>query len=52
MWFGILKTGAVMSSINTAYKGDFLAHTINLVDSRKLIISESGSTGSRPSRSA
>ena len=40
VWFGILKTGAVMSPINTAYKGDFLAHTINLVDSRMLIISD------------
>lgn len=40
VWFGILKTGAVMSPINTAYKGDFLAHTINLVDSKKLIISD------------
>ena len=25
VWFGILKAGAVMSSINTAYKGDFLS---------------------------
>ncbi len=40
VWFGILKAGAVMSSINTAYKGDFLAHTINLVDSKKLIIAD------------
>ena len=40
VWFGILKTGAVMSPINTAYKGDFLAHTINLVDSKMLIISD------------
>jgi crotonobetaine/carnitine-CoA ligase len=40
VWFGILKAGAVMSPINTAYKGDFLAHTINLVDSRMLIISD------------
>ncbi len=40
VWFGILKTGAVMSPINTAYKGDFLAHTINLVDSNMLIISD------------
>jgi len=41
VWFGILKAGAVMSSINTAYKGDFLAHTINLVESRKLVIADS-----------
>jgi crotonobetaine/carnitine-CoA ligase len=40
VWFGILSTGAVMSPINTAYKGDFLAHTINLVDSKMLIISD------------
>ena len=38
VWFGIIKAGAVMSSINTANKGDFLAHCINLVDSKKLII--------------
>ena len=25
VWYGILKAGAVMSSINTAYKGDFLS---------------------------
>jgi len=40
VWFGILKAGGVMSSINTAYKGDFLAHTINLVEARYLIISD------------
>jgi crotonobetaine/carnitine-CoA ligase len=40
VWFGILKAGAVMSSINTAYKGDFLSWTINLVEARKLIISD------------
>ncbi len=34
VWFGILKAGAVMSSINTAYKGDFLSWTINLVEAR------------------
>jgi crotonobetaine/carnitine-CoA ligase len=39
-WYGILKAGAVMSSINTAYKGDFLSWTINLVEARKLIISD------------
>ncbi len=40
VWFGILKAGAVMSSINTAYKGDFLSWTINLVESKKLVISD------------
>jgi carnitine-CoA ligase len=40
VWFGILKAGAVMSSINTAYKGDFLSWTINLVESKKLFISD------------
>jgi carnitine-CoA ligase len=40
VWFGILKAGAVMSSINTAYKGDFLSWTINLVESRLLVISD------------
>ena len=40
VWFGILKAGAVMSSINTAYKGDFLTWTINLVEARTLFISE------------
>ncbi len=40
IWFGILKAGAVMSSINTAYKGDFLSWTINLVEARKLIVSD------------
>ena len=40
VWFGILKAGGVMSSINIAYKGDFLAHTINLVEAKILIISD------------
>ena len=40
VWYGILKAGGVMSSINTAYKGDFLAHTINLVEAKILIISD------------
>ena len=40
VWFGILKAGAVMSSINTAYKGDFLSWTINLVESKLLVISD------------
>jgi crotonobetaine/carnitine-CoA ligase len=40
VWFGILKAGAVMSPINTAYKGDFLSWTINLVESRTLVIAD------------
>lgn len=40
VWFGILKADAVMSSINTAYKGDFLSWTVNLVEAKKLIISD------------
>ncbi len=40
VWYGILKAGAVMSSINTAYKGDFLSWTINLVEARTLFIAE------------
>ena len=40
VWFGILKAGAVMSPINTAYKGDFLSWTINLVRSRTLFIAD------------
>ena len=40
VWFGILKAGAVMSSINTAYKGDFLSWTINLVEAKKLFVSD------------
>jgi crotonobetaine/carnitine-CoA ligase len=40
VWFGILKAGAVMSSINTAYKGDFLSWTVNLVEAKKLIIAD------------
>ena len=40
-WYGILKAGGVMSSINTAYKGDFLSWTINLVESRTLFIADS-----------
>ena len=39
-WYGILKASAVMSSINTAYKGDFLSWTINLVQARTLFISD------------
>src|SRR5262245_33523183 len=40
VWYGILKAGAVMSSINTAYKGDFLSWTINLVEAKKLVIAD------------
>ena len=40
VWYGILKAGAVMSSINTAYKGDFLSWTINLVEARTLFIAD------------
>ena len=40
VWYGILKAGAVMSPINTAYKGDFLSWTINLVESRTLFIAD------------
>ncbi len=41
VWYGILKAGAVMSPINTAYKGDFLSWTINLVESRLLFVADS-----------
>jgi carnitine-CoA ligase len=41
VWYGILKAGGVMSSINTAYKGDFLSWTINLVESKTLFIADS-----------
>jgi len=40
VWYGILKAGAVMSPINTAYKGDFLSWTISLVESRFLVIAD------------
>ncbi len=40
VWYGILTAGAVMSPINTAYKGDFLSWTIALVEARVLIIAE------------
>ncbi len=48
VWYGILKAGAVMSSINTAYKGDFLSWTINLVEARKLVISDALPGPARP----
>ena len=40
VWYGILKAGAVMSSINPAYKGDFLSWPINLVEAKKLVIAD------------
>ncbi len=40
VWFGILRAGAVMSPINTAYKGDFLSWTIGLVEARVLVIAD------------
>ncbi|MFN8109166.1 MAG: AMP-binding protein [Thermoleophilia bacterium] len=40
VWFGILTAGAVMSPINTAYRGEFLTWCINLVEARLLIISD------------
>jgi len=40
IWFGILKAGAVMSPINTAYKGEFLSWPINLVEAKILIIAD------------
>ena len=41
VWFGILKAGAVMSSINPALKGDFLSWPINLVEAKKLVVADS-----------
>jgi crotonobetaine/carnitine-CoA ligase len=40
VWYGILKAGAVMSSINPALKGDFLSWPINLVEAKKLVIAD------------
>ncbi len=40
VWFGILKAGAVMVPINTAYKGDFLEYIINSSDSKLFFIAE------------
>jgi len=39
-WFGILKMGAVMVPINTAYKMDFLQYIIDSSDSIVLFIAE------------
>jgi carnitine-CoA ligase len=40
VWYGILKAGAVMSSVNPALKGDFLSWPINLVEAKKLVIAD------------
>lgn len=40
VWFGILKIGAVMVPINTAYKMDFLQYIIDSSDSKILFIAE------------
>jgi len=40
VWFGILKAGAVMVPINTAYKADFLQYIIDSSDSKLLFIAE------------
>lgn len=39
-WFGILKMGAVMVPINTAYKMDFLQYIIDSSDAKVLFIAE------------
>ena len=39
-WFGILKAGAVMVPINTAYKMDFLEYIIESSDAEVLFIAE------------
>lgn len=39
-WFGILKMGAVMVPINTAYKMDFLQYIIDSSDATTLFIAE------------
>ncbi len=40
VWFGILKAGAVMVPINTAYKAGFLQYIIDSSDSAALFIAE------------
>jgi crotonobetaine/carnitine-CoA ligase len=40
VWFGILKIGAVMVPINTAYKMDFLQYIIDSSDSKVLFVAE------------
>jgi len=40
VWFGILKMGAVMVPINTAYKMDFLQYIIDSSDSKVIFIAE------------
>lgn len=39
IWFGSAKVGAVEVPINTAYKGEFLRHALDLSDSKILFIS-------------
>jgi len=40
IWYGILKAGAIMAPVNTAYKGDFLQYMIDHPDSKVLFVSE------------
>ncbi|MEE9252555.1 MAG: AMP-binding protein [Thermodesulfobacteriota bacterium] len=40
VWFGILKLGAIMVPINTAYKMDFLSYIIDSSDAKVLFIAE------------
>lgn len=40
VWFGILKAGAVMVPVNTAYKADFLQYILDSSDSKLLFIAE------------
>ncbi|MEM4657981.1 MAG: AMP-binding protein, partial [Candidatus Methanosuratincola sp.] len=40
IWFGILKLGAIMVPVNTAYKMDFLEYIIHSSDAKVLFIAE------------
>jgi len=40
VWYGILKLGAIMVPINTAYKMDFLQYIVDSSDSKVLFIAE------------
>lgn len=40
-WFGLSKIGAVEVPLNTAHRGDVLAHMLGLSESRLLVIEES-----------
>ncbi len=40
IWYGILKLGAIMVPINTAYKMDFLQYIVDSSDARVLFIAE------------